>query len=232
MRKKILVPFEVKNDEEKSVVVGLAAAYENIDRGGDFIMAGAFKNSLARLKAEGRKLPMLWQHESRDVIGVWEELAETSEGLVVKGALVPEVARAREAEALLSVGALNGLSIGYRVVKGGSVLDRAKGVRRLSELELVEISIVTFPMNDRARIITPKSFEVNKISTRRDMERALRDAGFSKRQAGFVAAGWVKPNRAVNNNMKLARCDTVGRNDGGDVMVALRQLRACTENLK
>ena len=88
-------------------------------------------------------MKLLFQHDPNEPIGVWLELAEDSRGLFARGRLMPEVTRAREVLSLMRAGALDGLSIGFRTVKGRT--DPATGVRRLDQIDLWEISVVTFP---------------------------------------------------------------------------------------
>lgn len=131
------------------VVEGYASLFGRTDQGGDQVMAGAYAASLAAATKAGRRVKMLWQHDPAAPIGVWDEVREDATGLYVKGRILTEVERGREAAALLSAGAIEGLSIGYRTVKA----DRdAKGVRRLAEVELWEVSLVTFPMQAEARV--------------------------------------------------------------------------------
>ncbi|OIQ64520.1 caudovirus prohead protease [mine drainage metagenome] len=92
---------------------------------------------------------MLWQHDPTQPIGIWDEVREDAVGLYVKGRLLPEVAKGREAVALIGAGAIEGLSIGYRTVAAEK---DAKGQRLLSELDLWEVSLVTFPMLPQARV--------------------------------------------------------------------------------
>ena len=92
---------------------------------------------------------MLWQHDPAEPIGIWDEVREDAHGLYVKGRLLADVRRAREAVALIEAGAIEGLSIGYRTVRATK---DAEGRRRLSELELWEVSLVTFPMLPEARV--------------------------------------------------------------------------------
>ena len=110
---------------------------------------GAYAASLKRLAAEGRQVKMLWQHDPAQPIGIWDEVREDARGLYVKGRLLESVARAREAAALIEAGAIDGLSIGYRTVKATK---NEKGQRLLTELELWEVSLVTFPMLPSARV--------------------------------------------------------------------------------
>ena len=97
---------------------------------------------------------LLFQHDPNEPIGVWLELYEDAKGLFARGRLMPEVARAREVLSLMRAGALDGLSIGFRTVKGRT--DPKNGVRRLDKIDLWEISIVTFPMLPEARVSTVK----------------------------------------------------------------------------
>jgi HK97 family phage prohead protease len=92
---------------------------------------------------------MLWQHDPAQPIGVWDEVREDATGLYVKGRILTEVARGQEAVALLAAGAIDGLSIGYRTLRAER---DAKGQRLLQELDLWEVSLVTFPMLAEARV--------------------------------------------------------------------------------
>lgn len=130
-----------------TVVSGYASLFGLRDQGGDVVAKGAYTASLAASK--GRSVKMLWQHDPTQPIGVWDEIREDATGLFVKGRILTAVDRGREAAALLEAGAIDGLSIGYRTVK--STRDD-KGNRVLSELELWEVSLVTFPMQAEARV--------------------------------------------------------------------------------
>ena len=134
---------------EGHVVEGYASLFGKTDQGGDIVQKGAYAASLKRLSARGGRVKMLWQHDPGQPIGVWEEVREDATGLWVKGRILAEVERGREAAALLAAGAIDGLSIGYRTVKAER---NGKGQRLLSELELWEVSLVTFPMLPEARV--------------------------------------------------------------------------------
>lgn len=130
-------------------VEGYASVFGVTDQGGDVVTAGAYRGSLERLKREGRHVKMLWQHDPAQPIGVWDEIREDHKGLWVRGRILTEVEKGREAAALIAAGAIDGLSIGYRTVKADK---DAKGQRLLREVELWEVSLVTFPMLPEARV--------------------------------------------------------------------------------
>ncbi len=132
-----------------TVISGYASLFGRKDQGGDIVLQGAYSDSLKRLSAGGRRVKMLWQHDPTQPIGIWDEVREDGKGLWVKGRLLPEVEKGREAAALLSAGAIDGLSIGYRTVKAER---DGKGQRLLQELDLWEVSLVTFPMLPEARV--------------------------------------------------------------------------------
>ena len=130
-------------------ISGYASLFGAPDQGGDVVEAGAYAACLKRAKTTGGSIKRLWQHDPAQPIGVWDELREDGRGLWVKGRILSSVARGREAAALIAAGAIDGLSIGYRTVKAGK---NTKGQRLLSELELWEVSLVTFPMLPSARL--------------------------------------------------------------------------------
>ncbi len=130
-------------------IEGYASLFGTPDHGGDIVAPGAYAASLQRLASEGRAVRMLWQHDPAQPIGLWEEVREDGRGLYVKGRLLEAVEKSREAAALIAAGAIDGLSIGYRTVT--AVKDR-QGRRLLRELELWEVSLVTFPMLRSARV--------------------------------------------------------------------------------
>ncbi|PZR00964.1 MAG: HK97 family phage prohead protease [Cereibacter sphaeroides] len=132
-----------------AVVEGYASLFGRRDQGGDVVRKGAYAASLAALAASGRRVKMLWQHDPAQPIGVWDEVREDAAGLYVKGRILTEVEKGREAAALLAAGAIDGLSIGYRTLKAEK---DGKGQRMLAELELWEVSLVTFPMLPEARV--------------------------------------------------------------------------------
>lgn len=132
-----------------SEISGYASLFGQVDQGGDVVAPGAYAASLKTLSGSGRAVKLLWQHDPAQPIGIWDEVREDNRGLYVKGRLLTDVARGREAASLIEAGAIDGLSIGYRTVR--STKDDS-GHRVLSEVELWEVSLVTFPMLPEARI--------------------------------------------------------------------------------
>ena len=134
--------------DDDGMVEGYASLFGEVDAARDMMMPGAFSRTL---KSRGlRRIPMLFQHDPSEPVGVWLELVEDFRGLRARGKLIPDVARARELLALLRAGAIDGLSIGFRTVRGR--IDPASRVRRILDLDLWEISIVTFPLLAGARV--------------------------------------------------------------------------------
>jgi uncharacterized protein len=134
--------------DDDGTVEGYASLFGEVDAARDMVMPGAFSRTL---KSRGlRRIPMLFQHDPSEPVGVWLELTEDFRGLRARGKLIPDVARARELLALLRAGAIDGLSIGFRTVRGR--IDPATRVRRILDLDLWEISIVTFPLLAGARV--------------------------------------------------------------------------------
>lgn len=132
---------------------GYASLFGQVDCARDMMMPGAFD---ATLRTRGlRRVPMLFQHDPAQVVGIWDELREDLRGLYARGRLIPDVARSRELIALLRNGAIDGLSIGYRTVRGR--IDPRTRIRKLYQVELWEISIVTFPLLDGARVHAVKA---------------------------------------------------------------------------
>lgn len=201
-RASLAVPFAVKRADgaPEGAIVGYGAVFGNVDSYGDVIAPGAFKDSLSQHAAAGTMPAMLLQHGGWGVgaddmtpVGIWTAMREDDKGLVVEGRLALETQRGREAFALLSMAprpALNGLSIGYAPTEW-SVGDKAGEPRRtLKKVDLWEVSIVTFPANDRARVAGTKA---GAIRTIREFEDFLRDeGGFSRAAAKALASGGWK----------------------------------------
>ena len=129
-------------------VEGYASLFGVVDQARDMVMPGAFRETL---KTRGlRRIPMLFQHDPAEPVGIWLELREDFRGLYARGRLIPDVQRSRELFSLLRAGAIDGLSIGFRTVQGR--IDPKTRVRKLAAIDLWEISIVTFPLLAGARV--------------------------------------------------------------------------------
>jgi uncharacterized protein len=129
-------------------IEGYASLFWTRDLKDDVTAAGAFSASLRRTGPEG--LRMLHQHDSRTPIGVWDIANEDHRGLFVRGRILGFSPEARLCAALVRAGALDGLSIGFRTLKARP--DESGRLRVLTEVDLWEVSIVTFPMLPQARI--------------------------------------------------------------------------------
>lgn len=187
-RKHIERPFEIKSINADGTFTGYASVFDEVDSYWDKVVKGAFANSLEkRYRAKGRKgVPMLDQHSSNTPIGLFpiDGIAEDDHGLLVVGNINMDVQVGRENHSLAKQGALSGLSIGYTTLE--EEWDDSGRIRILKEVDLWEISMVTFPAGDSARITSVKSIEG--LDTLSDCEKLLRDAGFSKSEtAAFVS---------------------------------------------
>lgn len=176
--------IETKDDGGVGNFAGYAST-KKVDAQNEQIMGGAFTETLQAKKPGEIKL--LWQHDWKKPIGVIDMLEEDRKGLKMTGQLALDVQQGAEAYALMKMGALDGLSIGFRVPDGGR--KRGKdGITKINKVDLVEVSVVTFPANASARISTVKSCE-----TIRDWENYLRDEGnLSQSQAKVVAKAVVQ----------------------------------------
>lgn len=204
--------FELKSPPDaQGVFEGYASVFDIVDQGADVVARGAFTKSLGM-----RKPKMLWQHSMADPIGVWDEVREDGQGLYVKGRLLDEVQKGREALALLKAGAIDGMSIGY--VTKQAQTEAGGRVRKLVEVDLYEVSIVTNPMLPAAKITSVKSedgfFDI------RLLERSLRDVcGLSQSEAKALLADGFKALKATRD---------VGA-DEGEVQAFLAKLMQTTE---
>ncbi|TDK38599.1 HK97 family phage prohead protease [Rhizobium deserti] len=135
---------------------GHAVIWNERNAHNEIVRPGAFRKTLQEHRAAGTRPVMLWSHDPSSIIGVWAAAREDEKGLFVRGQLVTSTARGREAYDLLKAGALNGLSIGFRVPKGGET--RQSGVRILTEIDVREISLVGMPSAGRARITQIRSY--------------------------------------------------------------------------
>lgn len=219
--------LQVKDVAEDGTFEGYGSIFGNLDSYGEVVEPGAFVKSLARHAKEKSKPLMLWQHNPDDPIGVWDDLVEDTKGLRGTGRLLKGVRRADEAYIMLKAGAIQGLSIGYREVK----VEPDGNNRRLKELDILEISIVSFPANRRARVEAVKNERMDDFARRlrdgeppsiKEFEDILREAGVPKSMAVAIAShGYAKAIRSES---------------GGDAtepsVKALATLRAAVDGLR
>lgn len=153
-RKRYPCALELKSIDAQGRFAGYASVFNVVDNQRDIMLSGAFSKTLMR-RLDNVKL--LWQHQQEEPIGVFDVIFEDERGLYVEGRLLLDVQRARESYALLKAGAMRGLSIGYSPVRYH--IDADTGVRKLAEVELWEISLVTFPANTAANVTVVKRCE-------------------------------------------------------------------------
>ena len=205
-------PVELKADDAGGhTFEGYASVFGVMDLGNDIVMPGAFKKSLG-----SRNVKLLWQHERHELIGVWESIEEDSKGLKVKGRLIPEVQKGAEAAALLKAGAIDSMSIGFRSIEASYNED--SDTRQLIELDLFEISLVSFPMLPDAMVTNVKAIE-----TDRDFEKFLRDSGFSKSKALAIASRGFKDAKDALRDADAKRVKAEA--DSNELLAALKTLR-------
>lgn len=187
---KFYTPFELKKTDERGTFEGYGAVFNNTDNGGDIIVPGAFKVSLAAFEAKSEMPMMLWNHNDDEPIGDWNEMKEDANGLYVKGQLWlgQGIANAERAYRVITGRGKKGLSIGYKTKQS----DRNKeGNRMLRQLDLHEVSPVTFPMNSKATVLRAKMDGV--ALDPRTLESLLRDeVGLSAREAKALMSGGYK----------------------------------------
>ena len=149
MKNNLNFPMEVKSLGNTGLFSGYASIFGFIDNHMDLVVPGAFERTLVETN-NGRDIKLLWQHDATQPIGTFDIIREDDTGLYVEGSLQLDVQQGREAYNLLKSGALKGLSIGYNVAE--SSIDADTGVRFISDLDLFEISLVTFPANELAQV--------------------------------------------------------------------------------
>lgn len=208
---------------------GYASLFGAEDLGRDVIMPGAFGKSLARAGAGG--IRMLFQHDPNEPVGVWTIVREDRRGLYVKGRLTLDVERAREVYALMKAGGLNGLSIGFRTVRASR--DRSTGVRRIFEVDLWEISIVTFPMLPGAQVSALKTaLPPRPLPTAREFERWLTgDAGLTRKQARMVIASGYKSLGSLRDAAVPGKTGRASPDVADTIRLAARKIRPTSKRI-
>lgn len=173
--------LELKSLDDQGVFIGYCSVFGNEDQVGDVVRKGAYAKTLADRGPKGIK--MLFDHNPAEPIGVWRNFVEDDYGLLGEGQLLLDLQKGREVYTLMKAGALDGLSIGYRVTKQSQ--DRANPhIRFLDEIDLREVSAVMFPCNEESVITSVKA---NQLPTEREFQRLIqREAGLSRSEAAHV----------------------------------------------
>jgi len=157
-------PLSIKSLKDDGTFMGYASVFDVVDSYKETVKKGAFRKSIQKWSASGYSPLMLWMHDPTQPIGVWYAMAEDKKGLVVFGKLALGTQRGKEAYELMKMKALTGLSIGYKVVS--SEIDRKRKIRILTDVNLFEVSLVSFPANDKARVCDVKK-TARKITKRK-----------------------------------------------------------------
>jgi len=187
MKHFIDTPFEIKDMTASGAFAGYGSVYGNIDGGGDIVLAGAFTKSLAAQATKGRMPAMLWQHRSGEPIGAYTKMTDEASGLYVEGTLCMKTQRGAECYELMKMKAISGLSIGYGIVSDS--YDSKNGIRTIAQADLYEVSPVTFPMNDAARVDAVKT--IDQIGDLSGAELYLREAGGISRSEAKALVGRI-----------------------------------------
>ena len=183
--------LEIKSMQADGTFAGYASVFHMVDSQRDIVRPGAFAESLKKRK---HPLQLLWQHQWDSPIGVIAQIFEDKHGLYVEGKLLLDVARAREAYALLKAGAIRGLSIGFTVQKAKQNIDT--GTRELLQVDLWEVSLVTLPANEAAQVTVVKLQALAKEHAALDKaERSLADMRKRLANGHAMPIGWEKTKR-------------------------------------
>ncbi len=188
---------ELKFANDTGKFEGYASVFGGVDSYGDTINKGAFLKTL-----DGRqRMPlMLFGHNPGRVIGKWLHLGEDAKGLIAYGEFTPGHSDAQDVFASMKHGAIDGLSIGFRIPKGGAE-EKADGGRIIKDVDLVEISVVTLPADDAARIHNVKEL-IDSIETLKDAEYFLREAGVSRSAARDFVSRLAKVIRREGGDLR------------------------------
>lgn len=205
--------FEIKQVSDEGGFEGYAST-RSVDRGGDIVEAGAFQASLDKWATKAKLPKMLFQHDPNKIVGVWESMVEDDKGLRVKGRVLMDLQLGKELHALMKAGALDSMSIGYRTIDADFEGPDAR-IRRITKLDLWEVSLVTFPMNEEAAIT-----HVKQLQNRGEVARILRKEGVPGKFAELVSLyGYDEAVKRVDGR----------RNGDGALSKALERLSATTK---
>jgi len=204
--------MQIKSISEAGEIEGYGSVFGQVDSVNDIVAKGAFKDSLERHRSEGTNVKMLWQHDPERPCGIWDEVTEDERGLKVKGRFMLGTTMGREAHIMAKEKVVDGMSIGFRTKRYEYQTDAE--IRVLNEVDLWEVSLVTFPALRSARVTAVKS-----DLTERRVEEILRDVGFSRAQAKSMTGAW-------KSTVPAHRDDAGQEKDLTDANSSLRRLLA------
>lgn len=220
----ITVPLLEIKALESGQFEGYGSTFGNIDLGGDVVMKGAFKDSLAEYRKADEWPQMFWMHNPSQIPGKWLDMSEDSKGLKTKGELLP-TAIGNDVQILMKAKAVRALSIGFSMDSQDDFEFR-DGVRMLHRINLWEVSPVSMPMNPKAKINSVKSAlhakGVSLSDFKRELEGWFREKGLSKSQAISLASRSLSPDDAYEIDFGAM---PKSRDDGGDSGVKLDEPR-------
>lgn len=215
------------DEEDKGIIEGHGAVFDNKDSFGDVIRKGAFDTAIALINA-GKKdlLKMLWQHDTRQPIGLWDKISVDNFGLHLIGHVTRGVSKAEEALLLMRDKVVDGLSIGFFVIQ--EKFNEDLDVNELLELDPIETSPVTFAANNLARIESIKSVK-DFAEYKRFLEEGLLSIGVHRKDAQAIIAGDIQ--EIYNQNKSDSSSDT-HRSDSSELAKLLDGFAELTKNIK
>ncbi len=201
---KLHAGLKIKSVSDTGEFEGYGSVFGVKDSYSDIVVKGAFQKSLDKHKEKGSLPALLWQHQMDEPIGVYSEMKEDDNGLFVKGRLlIDDDPLAKRAHSHLKAGSISGLSIGYSI--NDYEYDNQKDAFILKDLDLWEVSLVTFPANEEARISDVKTaLNTGEIPQPALVEKCLRDVGFSRLQAKAFLADGFKALRDADSDQNAA----------------------------
>lgn len=205
----------IKSVSETGEIEGYGSVFGQVDSVNDIVAPGAFKNSIATHIREGTSPKLLWQHDPSQPCGIWTSFQEDQRGLVLKGKLLTETRLGKEVHEFTKSGAVDGLSIGYKTLQ--YEYQTSTDIRVLTEVDLWEVSVVTFPALRSARVTAVKT-----DLTERRVEEILREVGFTHSQAKAMTAVWKK-------TVPAHRDDGGNDADATDLLKSVQRMQAVLE---
>lgn len=199
-RKRLDMPFEIKSVNDSGAFTGYGSVFGVKDTYSDIVVKGAFTKSLNKWRKNGRLPALLWQHKMDEPIGYYTKMVEDDNGLYLEGQLlIEDDPLARRAHAHMRAKSLSGLSIGYAL--NDYDYDNEKDAFILKEIDLWEVSVVTFPANDEARIFDVKTaLELGRVPSPKDMMKVLQNIGLSQSQSeSFMLDGYSSLKKQTDN---------------------------------